>query len=334
MTEPGDKDGVELETEVDALLNPRGVLYHYTSQQGLLGILDQRQIWASHIRYLNDTKEYFAGRSFIERISSVMSELNQADEETAKTVEDTLKLIDAFDIYVSSFSKAEEGDSLNLWRAYAQNLPGFSIGFDAESLKTHLRSARTDAHVARPEICGLFGIQYVPELGNDFRIRREVLWLAQLVRSIILRLKKANFDPALLKDLPVANIAAEIKESMSEYANSAIFLALLLPLLKHEGFSGEQENRLVRIRAKEDGFEHCSDIGFHPGQSSIVPHSAVGLPPVDLGIRRIVVGPCPDPDWAVHAVEMLLTKHRIKVRRNRLAGGVEVVPSKIPYRNW
>jgi hypothetical protein len=334
MTEPLEKDEVQLEKEVDALLNPRGVLYHYTNQQGLLGIISSGQIWASHIRYLNDTKEYFAGRSFIGRIASVMKELNYADEETAKTVDDTLKLIDTFDIYVTSFSKAEEGDSLNLWRAYAHSIPGFSIGFDAENLKTFLRPVKNDAQVGRPEIGGLFGVQYVPELGDDFRIKKEILWLAQLVRTIILALKKANFDPALMKGLSVTEVASEIRESMNEYAKSAIFLAMLLPLLKHDGFAGEQENRLVRIRAKDDGFEHCSDIGFHPGQSSNVPHLAVGLPPMELGIRRIVVGPCPDPDWAVHAVEMLLTKNRIKVRRNALAGGIEVVPSKIPYRNW
>lgn len=334
MTEPLDKDETQLETGVDSLLHPQGVLYHYTSQQGLLGIIDHGQIWASHIRYLNDTKEYFAGRSFIERIASVMKELDHADDEAAKTVEDTLRLIDTLDIYVTSFSRAEEGDSLNMWRAYARTLPGFSIGFDAKSLGMFLHTARNGDRVVRPEISGLFGVEYVPELGDSPRIKREILWLAQLVRSIIIKLKKANFDPALLRGLSVEKMVSEIKLSMSEYTKSAIILAILLPLLKHEGFSGEQENRLVRLRAKEDGFEHCSDIGFHPGRSSIVPHLAIDLPPVDLGIRKIVVGPCPDPDWAVHAVEMLLTKKKIKVRRNPLAGGVEVVPSRIPYRNW
>jgi hypothetical protein len=31
---------------------------------------------------------------------------------------------------------------------------------------------------------------------------------------------------------------------------------------------------------------------------------------------------------------MLLAKKKIRVRRNSLGGGVEVVSSKIPYRNW
>jgi len=285
VAESVDEDEARLESEVEALLHPQGVLYHHTNQQGLLGILDKGQIWASHIRYLNDTKEYFAGRSFIERIASVMKELNYADEETARTVDITLKIIDTFDIYVTSFSRADDGDSLNLWRAYAQTLPGFSIGFDAESLSASLRPAKDGGQMVRAEIRGLFGVQYVPELSDSFRIKREIMWLAQLVRSIILELKKANFDPSMMKGLSAESIASEIKISMAGYAKSTAFLAVLLPLLKHEGFSGEQEIRLVELRAKDDGFEHCPDIGFHPGQSSIVPHLAVDLPRVDLGIR-------------------------------------------------
>ncbi len=35
------------------------LLYHYTTQEGLLGIFDTQEIWATHIRYLNDkTREF------------------------------------------------------------------------------------------------------------------------------------------------------------------------------------------------------------------------------------------------------------------------------------
>ncbi len=37
---------------------PSGVLYHYTTQSGILGILSNKEIWASKIYYLNDSKEY------------------------------------------------------------------------------------------------------------------------------------------------------------------------------------------------------------------------------------------------------------------------------------
>jgi adenosylmethionine-8-amino-7-oxononanoate aminotransferase len=34
------------------------VLYHYTSQAGLLGIINSKVLWASNIFYLNDTTEF------------------------------------------------------------------------------------------------------------------------------------------------------------------------------------------------------------------------------------------------------------------------------------
>jgi hypothetical protein len=314
-----------------------GLLYHYTGQQGLLGIL-KGKIWASHIRYLNDTKEYYAGRSLIKRVLLMMKELNQADEGTAKTVEETLEKFDGFDIYVASFSKAEDGDSLNLWRAYAHTLPGYSIGFSAESLNTFILSKPNQETVARPEITRLYGVQYVPELGEDYRIRRELAWLPQVLQEIISRLKVTNpdafFTNELYKGLPVAEIASTLKQSIDEYKKFAMILSFLLPFLKDESFIAEQEQRIVNIRVPDDDFEHCSDLEFHGGHSSIIPHLGIDLPPGDLGIRRIVVGPCPDPDWAVRAVEMLLTKNKIKIRRTGDEVGVKVVPSKIPYRNW
>ena len=33
------------------------VLYHYTTQDGLLGILRDRELWATDIRFFNDSKE-------------------------------------------------------------------------------------------------------------------------------------------------------------------------------------------------------------------------------------------------------------------------------------
>ena len=33
-------------------------IYHYTTQEGLIGIIEKRSIWATQIQYLNDTQEF------------------------------------------------------------------------------------------------------------------------------------------------------------------------------------------------------------------------------------------------------------------------------------
>ena len=38
-----------------------GPVYHYTDQRGFLGILADKTIWATDLRYLNDTREYSLG---------------------------------------------------------------------------------------------------------------------------------------------------------------------------------------------------------------------------------------------------------------------------------
>ena len=36
---------------------PHGTLYHYTTFTGLLGIVRSRSLWASDVRYMNDSAE-------------------------------------------------------------------------------------------------------------------------------------------------------------------------------------------------------------------------------------------------------------------------------------
>ena len=43
---------------VSTMSRPPRFLYHYTSQQGMLSIINDRKIWASDILYLNDAAEF------------------------------------------------------------------------------------------------------------------------------------------------------------------------------------------------------------------------------------------------------------------------------------
>ena len=51
-------------------------LYHYTTQEGLLGIVEKGEIWATNIFYLNDAAEFkHAFRIFSNKIQAKISEL-------------------------------------------------------------------------------------------------------------------------------------------------------------------------------------------------------------------------------------------------------------------
>lgn len=104
-------------------------LYHYTDIHGVEGILDSRRLLASHVRFLNDSKEpqYGLGKvreqvekaGAVDRIGSLLS--------------------GGFDGYV--FCATTEGDDIGQWRAYCPN-GGYSICFDHGLLAGNAAAAR------------------------------------------------------------------------------------------------------------------------------------------------------------------------------------------------
>lgn len=113
------------------------ILYHYTSWQALLGILESGRMWATDWRMLNDSMEYRLGREILfdviadqpkslhlTHLRKVMTEIESGRESGSES------------IFVVSFS--EHGDDLSQWRSYAADAAGVSIGFH----RTTLRSTR------------------------------------------------------------------------------------------------------------------------------------------------------------------------------------------------
>src|SRR5262245_39760281 len=47
---------------------PRDLLYHYTTQAGLLGIIESGALWASNVRYLNDRGEFGHAMGIAEKL--------------------------------------------------------------------------------------------------------------------------------------------------------------------------------------------------------------------------------------------------------------------------
>ena len=51
------------------------VLYHYTSPSGLAGIVERTQLWATDVRFLNDSQELkYAGHDFLSILAARQTE--------------------------------------------------------------------------------------------------------------------------------------------------------------------------------------------------------------------------------------------------------------------
>jgi len=114
---------------IKAFADPcRGPIYHYTSAEGLRGIIENSEIWLTNVAFVNDRTECRALKE--ERNLFIDSEF------VNKYVRDTWNSFicnpyNDKDTYIASFSRGKE--SLEQWRAYGD----FRIGFGANKLFTH-----------------------------------------------------------------------------------------------------------------------------------------------------------------------------------------------------
>lgn len=102
-----------------------GVIYHYTSAEGVAGIIGNHEIWMSNTAFMNDTTEL----KMLQTARSIFKE----DDFTNEYVKDAWRNVEQqshdANYYMASFSKVK--DLLEQWRAYGS----FCIGFAARRLR-------------------------------------------------------------------------------------------------------------------------------------------------------------------------------------------------------
>jgi|HubBroStandDraft_6_1064221.scaffolds.fasta_scaffold03031_4 hypothetical protein len=113
----------------------REIVYHYTSQDGLLGIIRHGSLWVSSIRHLNDSTEFAYSIDIVrENLNRRLRAERGPWNSYYGTILEEFDAIKQMTLLVGSFS--EEGDLLSQWRAYTPNGVGFSTGFKYRSLQS------------------------------------------------------------------------------------------------------------------------------------------------------------------------------------------------------
>jgi hypothetical protein len=113
------------------------VIYHYTDDRGLRGILEFGKIWLTDIFSLNDPSElshsYEVAAEILEKL------IDKTDPDSREFCERFSHFLTVGGIrgvahfFVACFSSG--GDDLGQWRAYADNGRGFALCFDAKKLE-------------------------------------------------------------------------------------------------------------------------------------------------------------------------------------------------------
>jgi hypothetical protein len=273
---------------------PPEVLYHYTTQAGLLGILESRTIWATHTRFLNDTSEYQHALDLVHRHIAQIRPKNKLRIPALDAMKEGLSGVE--DMCVCVFSLSEVEDSLSQWRAYGGTRSGYAVGISRDTLR---------------KICKLNDLNLRPCVYNPDEQQQMV---EALVENVV---RESEY---------IRTVAADWRTKLGTLM--AGYMHHLAPLLKDRSFHDEQEWRLIS-RPISTFAEHMK---FRSGASTIVPYLQVSLDKSAnerFCPSRIVVGPTPHEALAMQAVRLLLARHEMEECADH-----GVTASKVPYRNW
>lgn len=274
---------------------PNDMLYHYTSQRGLLGIVGDKKIWSTNLRYLNDSTE------FSYTIDLTMNALNGRPTEVKEFISDILtshlNSLKTGPVFAASLST--QRDQLSQWRGYCPDSGGFMIGFDRAELQ---RLAKEQG----------FGLNHcIYNLAKQQKIiNKKIECLSQIIHS----------DESPQPNIELDSYFTTISKAR---LNFALNFLLLAPRFKHPSFKQEDEWRLV----SDPTDSIPRKIKFREGKSTIVPYIEFSLSNKmsSMPIKEIMVGPTPHPDLSLNSVRELLRNKGISCNISK---------SDIPFRSW
>lgn len=271
-------------------------LYHYTSGQALLGILESDSVWASQIRYMNDSKEFTHAvehaTQALHMLSMASSNQTGTRSELCRAVISYLEKLDHLPLYVACFS--EIFDSLSQWRGYCPPNCGYSLGFDRVKLES----------AAEEQGFKLKKCVY----DRDVQSQTVSKWASKTIEAL------------------EAGCPTGADPFRYTHDNSDKFLpdfVAFAPYMKDPSFSDEHEWRIVGRFRGDDKL-----VNLRPGRSLLVPYVQFCLySKTDRSpIYDICVGPTPDPRLAINSLSLLFWKDV------GIPGGMST--SSVPYRDW
>ncbi len=113
---------------------PPDILYHYTGQAGLVGIVKNAELWATKIQYMNDATEFGLALGLARRLLENIISNSTHPSQKAACGRLQASLLDIGDINIFAVCFCEEGDLLSQWRGYAGGRQGYALGFDSDAL--------------------------------------------------------------------------------------------------------------------------------------------------------------------------------------------------------
>jgi len=257
---------------------PPPTLFHYTSAEGLFGIVTTRSVWATVVHFLNDAQEFQHAIVIARQVLS-SREHECATEREAKIFRLlSTSLGQVTRANVCAFSLTAQGDLLSQWRAYCPPGGGYSIGFSSARLLPYLQQER--------------------------------FWLVPCVYNADLQRELLHpiFDKAVRH---FRNDGEETEERyQKEIAPEFLYeFTRIAPVMKHPAFQEEQEWRAVSSPIPFDRLR------VRAARTLLIPYFALQLGATvnDFPLDMVTIGPHAHQQLAMAGVGHFLKKGSVGV---------------------
>jgi len=254
-------------------------LYHYTDANGLIGILEKNEIWATDSRFLNDSMEIKAGIDLAK--NHLKSKVKELENSETKYKEEIIHFYGVLsnlieqnlinrNIYIASFTKHR--DNLRQWMSYCPANAGYAIVFKTDKLFDHPPTL-SESLAKR-----LMDVNYKKEL-DDEELEPE---------RLIKKLEHLIFQK---EDIPAYTL---------ELSNRLVFKCAAI---KNEEFYDEDEVRLLMLSDinKSNKRNHRNKSGI------ILPYQKFEI--TKNCISEIIIGPNANMELAKSGLNDLLHKN-------------------------
>ena len=311
------------------------VVYHYTSPDAFLSIMQHQTLRFTDIRYLNDRSEgiYFVkllldfmdkNKTKYPHFNEVVNKLLQGNDlnkirnlETTNIIFDDIPGMPYKRERTFVFCSCGESDSLNMWNYYVNNgsYQGYNIGFRVSELLKAFDTPKENQ-------IDSFIVHYGKVLYSEKEHNAEIERLADGMESGI-TFHSSDGNGVTERDFQYAQLR------LRRYIDS------LGAFYKHPKFKSEEEFRvIIEIaddmvpRTENDSKKYYGEYnqkmkqGFCSKQGLIVPFLTVSFP--STAIYRVTVAPMIEYDIAKKSIRELLETLNIK--------GVKIYKSTVPIR--
>jgi len=294
-----------------------GFLFHYTTADGLKGIIEKNELWATSAYFLNDSSEISYGCGVLREVLDfwIAQNSNRSASLSLRLAQDIRKSFgdDASpSIYVACF--CEKDDLLSQWRAYGQS-GGYSFGFKVPA----------------------------SDMSRGFKPEAST-YTAKWVKVHYDRSEQVKKCRSVLDSVLAMSDNPKIAQAIADFDSHPqvgypVFQRLLIDILleeivsfKNKAFAVEEEWRVV-VRQRElvkqgtdDGGKLPAPINFRSSKGVLIPYIRLipTSPPEKLPIACIRSGPTLEKATTAMGVRMMLEKNGFP--------NVQIEGSDIPVR--